>query len=74
MRVTGAATATGWRLVVVVVVEVEPLEPPKELLTVCLMKGVNWEMILATRSPSLELEDDEVVCWLTALWTTGRTD
>ena len=25
-------------------------DPPRELLTVVLMKGVNWEMILATRS------------------------
>jgi len=71
-------TLTGRLEVVVVVVwlapeledDDEPEELPRELLTVVLMKGVNWAMMFATRSPSLLLED-VVTCW--TCWTAGRT-
>ena len=33
----------------------EPEEPPRELLTVVLMKGVNWAMMFATRSLKVEV-------------------
>ena len=33
----------------------EPVELPRELLTVVLMKGVNWAMMFATRSLKVEV-------------------
>ena len=68
-------------VVVVVVVWLEPAlalllavedveeEAPKELVTVERMKGVNWAMILATRSPSFWVS----TCCSTTFWTTGAT-
>ena len=44
-------------------------EAPKELVTVERMKGVNWAMILATRSPSFWVS----TCCSTTFWTTGAT-
>ena len=45
-------------VVVWLVAELDPLEEepelPRELLTVVLMKGVNWAMMFATRSLKIE--------------------
>ena len=68
-------------VVVVVVVWLEPAlallaeeveeeeDAPNELVTVERMNGVNWAMILATRSPSFWVS----TCCSTTFWTTGAT-